>query len=241
MVSEAPLYRLLMSIKPDGLTENAWLKRADVSRNFFQAVKAGSRPRSDTLEKVVMAAGYTPAQFYDLEGGKKRPPKDDGSAKSGLPFQRRDEPQDVPVMGTAQASDMEIETDGKVRFIERMDLNMSEPVEYVRRTGGLANMPRVYAIKVVGDSMSDRYEDGDPAYVDPSQRPSNGDYVVVQLVKHDEDGEGHLHIALLKQLVRKTTTYVELYQKKPESTFTIPLKEVHAIHRVVPWKDIVFF
>jgi SOS-response transcriptional repressor LexA len=241
MANEARLYELLMSIKPEGLTENAWVSRAQVSRNFFQAVKNGSRPRSDTLEKVIIAAGLTPAQFYDLEGGKKAPPQDDGSPKRGLPFQRRDEPLDLPLMGTVQGSDMEVEADGKVTFVERMDLDMADTVEYLRRPSSLANRREVYAITVIGNSMADRFEDGDPAYVDPARQARNGDYVVVQLVRHDSDGDGRLHIALLKKLVRKTSTYIELYQKNPECTFTIPLKEVHAIHRVVPWREIVFF
>lgn len=241
MPGDMSLYDLLLSIKPENLTENAWIKRADVSRNFFQAVKKGSRPRSDTLEKIIVAAGLTPAQFYDLEGGRKTAPKDDGTPKMGLPFQRRDEPLDLPLMGTVQGSDMEVEADGKIAFVERMDLDMSHTVEYLRRPSSLANRKEVYAITVIGNSMADRFEDGDPAYVDPARQPRNGDYVVVQLVRQEDDGEGRLHIALLKKLVRKTSTYVELYQKNPECTFTIPLNEVHAIHRVVPWREIVFF
>ena len=241
MPAHAPLYDLLLSIKPEGLTENAWISRAQVSRNFFQAVKKGSRPRSDILEKIIIAAGLTPAQFYDLEGGKKAPPKDDGSPKRGLPFQRRDEPLDIPLMGTAQGSDMEVESDGTVTFVERMDLDMANTVEYLRRPTSLANRRDVYAITVIGDSMADRFEDGDPAYVDPSRQANNGDYVVIQLVQRDNEGDGRLHIALLKKLVRRTSTYVELYQKHPECTFTIPLSDIHAIHRVVPWREIVFF
>lgn len=240
-MSELPgLYRHLLSIKPDDLSENAWASRAGVSRNFFQAVKNGSRPRSDMLEKVVIAAGYTPAQFYDLEGGKAATPRDDGTDKAGLPFQRRGEPQDIPLMGTAQASDLEIEEDGTIRFVERMDLDMSEVVDHLRRPAGLANRKQVYALTVIGNSMTDRYEDGDPVYVDPAQAPRNGDYVVVQLVKQDGEGQS-LYIALLKQMVRKTSTYLELCQKNPAVQFSIPLSEIHAVHRVVPWKEIVFF
>lgn len=236
-----PLYNLLLSIQPEGLSENAWASRAQVSRNFFQAVKGGSRPRSDTLEKVIVAAGLTPAQFYDLEGGKKAAPKDDGSPKIGLPFQRRDEPMDIPLMGTAQGSDMEINEDGSISFVERMDLDMANVVEMLRRPASLAGRKDVYAITVIGNSMADRYEDGDPAYVDPRRQARPGEYVVVQLIQRDSDGEGRLHIALLKQLVRKTSTYVELCQKNPEIAFTIPMNEVYAIHRVIPWREIVFF
>lgn len=242
MVDETPrLYALLMSIKPDGLTENAWLSRAAVNRNFFQGVKNGKRPRSDLLEKVIIAAGLTPAQFYDLEGGRAAPPADDGTPKAGLPFQRRDEPKDVPLVGTAQGSDFEVEEDGKITFIERMDLDFENVVDYVRRPSSLAGRLDVYAITVIGDSMADKYEDGDPAYVDPRRQPRPGDFVVVQLISRDSEGEGRVTAALLKQLVRKTSKIVELKQSNPAVNFTISSSEIAHIHRVIPWREIVFF
>lgn len=242
MTEDLPqLYRSLLSIKPEGLTENAWASRAGVSRNFFQSVKNGKRPRSDTLEKVVAAVGFTPAQFYDLEGVKATAPIDDGSPKSGLPFQRRDEPQDIPLVGTAQGSDFEVEEDGRITFVERMDLDFENVVDYVRRPSSLANRKDVYAITVCGDSMADKYEDGDPAYIDPRRQPRPGDFVVLQLVKRDDDGEGRISSALLKKLVRKTSKEIELRQYNPEVNFTIPASEVAHIHRVIPWREIVFF
>lgn len=242
MPEDAPrLYNLLMSIKPDGLTENAWLSRADVNRNFFQNVKQGKRPRSDLLEKVIIAANLTPAQFYDLEGGRAAPPPDDGAPKAGLPFQRRDEPRDIPLVGTAQGSDFEVENDGKITFVERMDLDFENVVDYVRRPSSLAGRLDVYAITVIGDSMADKYEDGDPAYVDPRRQPRPGEFVVVQLIKRDADGEGRIATALLKRLVKKTSNYIELEQRNPPVTFTIPISEVAHVHRVIPWREIVFF
>lgn len=242
MQEDAPrLYTLLMSIKPDGLTENAWLSRADVNRNFFQSVKKGKKPRSDILEKVIIAAGLTPAQFYDLEGARASTPKDDGAAKAGLPFQRRDEPRDIPLVGTAQGSDFEVEEDGKITFVERMDLDFENVVDYVRRPSSLAGRLDVYAITVIGDSMADKYEDGDPAYVDPRRQPRPGEFVVVQLIRRDDEGEGRIATALLKKLVRKTSKLIELEQNNPPVTFTIPATDVAHIHRVIPWREIVFF
>lgn len=237
----SPLYRLLMSIKPEGLTENAWTKRAQVSRNFFQSVKRGAKPLAENLEKIVEAIGYTPAQFYDLQGGRASPPKDDGSRKRGLPFQRRDEPHDVPLLGTAQGSDFEVSEDGKVTFIEKMDLDMENVIDHVRRPASLANRRDVYAITVVGDSMADRYQDGDPAYVDPKRQPRSGDYVVVQLIRRDANGEGRVSSALLKRLVRRTSTHTELCQTNPQAQFTIPNTDIAHTHRVIPWSEIVFF
>ncbi len=237
----SPLYRLLMSIKSDNLTVTAWVKRANVNRNFFQSVKKGAKPLAENLEKVVQAIGYTPAQFYDLQGGQVTKPIDDGSPKRGLPFQRRDEPYDVPLVGTAQGSDFEVTEEGKVTFIERMDLDMENVIDHVRRPASLANRGDVYAITVVGDSMADRYRDGDPAYVDPKRQPRAGDYVVVQLLRRDESGEGRIKSALLKQFIRRTSSYTELCQANPPAQFAVPNDEIAHTHRVIPWSEIVFF
>jgi hypothetical protein len=242
MADEGPeLYRNLMSIRPDGLSDNAWLGRAGVHRNFIQSIKNGKRPRTDLLEKMIVAAGWTPAQFFDLLGGQKAPLPDDGTPKAGLPFQRRNEPHDVPLLGTAQGSDFEVEEGGKIKFIERMDLDFENVVDTVRRPAALAGRTEVYAITVVGNSMADKFEDGDPAYVDPKRQARPGDYVVVQLVRRDADGEGRIVTALLKQLVKRTSAVVELRQRNPEVVFTIPASEVAHVHRVIPWREIVFF
>lgn len=239
MENDAKLYRLLMSIKPDNLTENAWLRRADVSRNIFQSIRKGARPRTDTLEKLVTAVGYSPAQFYELEG--RAPDAEPTPAPSELPFRRRDERADIPLVGTAQGSDFEVDEDGKITFVEKMDLDFENVVDHVRRPASLANRKDVYAITVVGSSMAEKYEDGDPAYVDPHRQPKAGDYVVVQLIKRDGDGEGRVSSALLKRLVKKTSQMVELEQNNPKCRFTVSRSEVAHIHRVIPWAEIVFF
>lgn len=232
-------YDLLMSIKPEGLSVNAWASRAKVNRSFFHDLKKGSNPGTETLKKVLGAIDVTLAQFYDLEGAVRAAPLT-GIKPDTLPFQGAEEPLDVPLLGTAQGSDIKVGESGSVQFVERMDLNQHHIVDYVRRPAALLKRRDVYAITIVGESCAPRYEDGDPAYVDPKRQPRPGDFVVVQLKQMDGDEE-QLHIALVKQLVRRTSTYVELKQCNPEIQFTIPTAEIHAIHRIIPWKEIVFF
>lgn len=240
--SRPTIYDILMSIKPEDLTENAWLKRADVSRNFFQSVKGGTRPRADTLEKVVKAIDYTPAQFFDLlEGRTARAPIEKDAPKQGLPFHRRDEKADIPLVGSAQGADFEVSTDGTMTFIEMIDLDFNNVIDNLRRPTSLAGKRDVYAITVVGNSMADRYVDGDPAYVDPRRQARPGDYVIVQILRRDGFGDGHVQSVLLKQLVRTTSQFYELRQTNPEVTFTIARNEVAHLHRVIPWREIVFF
>lgn len=242
MSDERPnYYDVLMSIKPDDLTPNAWLSRAGVNRSWWGDLKAGSVPKVPTLEKVLAAIGFSLAQFEDLKQSVGLREQLTGTPAPQLPFRGLNEPMDLPHYGTAQGSDLEVAEDGTVHFVERMDLDMGNVVEYLRRPPALAGRDDVYAISVIGNSVAPRYEDGDPAYVEARRQPQRGDYVVVQLMRREQDDEGRLHIALLKQLVRKTSTYVELAQSNPPVHFTIPMSEVHAIHRVKPWKEIVFF
>jgi phage repressor protein C with HTH and peptisase S24 domain len=233
-----PLYDALVALKPEGWSLHKWMQEAGVSRQFFGDLKKkGSDPKGGTLEKVLGAIGYTPAQFYDESPI--QPPRGRGNV---LPFRAAGEHRDVPLVGTAQASEMEIDGDGEVRFVERMSLDLDNQVDYLRRPPSLATKRDVYAITVAGDSASPKYDDGEPAYVDPKRPPRSGDWVVVQLVKEEPEAEERrLHIALLKQFVRRTDSYVELHQLNPDVRFQVPNRQVHAIHRVIPWSEIVFF
>jgi SOS-response transcriptional repressor LexA len=233
------LYDLLLAIKPDDLTPNSWASRAGVSRSWFTDVRNGANPRTDTLEKVLGAIGMTPAQFHDLQADTGVRASIQGPSKA-LPFRGRSEPMDLPLMGTAQASDLEVKDDGTTVFVERMDLDMDNVVEMLRRPPTLAGRDDVYAISTLGTSMMPKFEDGDPAYVESRRQPRQGDYVVVQLAR-PEGQEGRVYLVLLKRLVRRTSDFIELEQLNPPLRFTVPLKDVHAIHRVKPWREIVFF
>lgn len=116
------LYDVLMSIKPEGLSVNAWASRAQVSRSFFADLKRrGVQPRTDTIARVVAAAGYTMAQFHNLLAQESLPAPPPAKNCNVLPFRSRGEPLDVPLLGTAQGSDLQVQSDGQVIFVERMD------------------------------------------------------------------------------------------------------------------------
>jgi len=226
-MGEMSLYDLLMSIKPAELTPNAWMKRAEVNRSWLGDVRRGVTPKSDTLAKMVEAAGLTMAQFYELQEGIT------SNVANNLIKPLRSSPtklpQDLPLLGTVQGSDMSVGG----ALVERMEI-AEGPIDLLERPDTLLGRNDVYALTIVGHSVSPKYEDGDPVYVDPKRQPSAGDYVVVQM-----KGDGKV-VALLKELVRRTSDYVELRQLQPEVTFRIPLSDIRAVHRVIPWREIVF-
>lgn len=226
-----PLYRLLKSIQPPALaSEAAWARKAKVSSSFFQDVKKGARPRSDNLEKVIEAAGISPAQFYALEA----PVRSEvtGSGLAGTSDVRRafygeDPLPSMPLLGTAVgAESSDIEED-----VELTELHLGEVLDYLARPASLASDKDAYALTIVGDSMFPRFEPGERAAVSPRATIVIGDDVIVQL-RGIDDSDERIKMVLIKRLVRRTAAYVELRQFNPDKTFRVEARRVAAMHKV---------
>jgi phage repressor protein C with HTH and peptisase S24 domain len=133
-------------------------------------------------------------------------------------------PSDVPVHGTAVGG-----SGGDFRF-------NGQVVDYVRRPPGITHMRNVYALWVVGDSMSPWNKDGDLVYVSPARPAAPGDYVVVQM---NDLADGEPGLAMVKQLVGRTPTQLKLGQFNPEKEFTVALAKVKAVHRVLTLRELL--
>lgn len=235
------LYRQLMAVKPAGMSANKWLVTAGVNRTFFNDLEKRGRARSDIIEKLLEVAGISPAQFYAMDA----PPSNaealrDEVQSSQLPFRAEDEFRDVPVIGAALGHDLVFGEDGQQVFAEVTDLYLDEVQDYARRPAALKNRREVYVLTVVGSSMSHRYDPGDPVYVDPKQTARIGDDVVVYLRRAEGDGE-RVHSVLIKRLVKRTSTFVELQQLNPDAHFTINARDIAMVHRVIPYREMVLF
>jgi hypothetical protein len=189
--------------------------------------------RHDSLTKILDAAGVSLADF---EGGQARvhtEVRGTGMSPSEVrdAWARRDA-RPIPLLGTAFGTDLD-----EIEGIETIELMLSEVLDYVARPASLANDDDAYAVTVIGDSQAPRFEPGEIAYVSPKASVSIGDDVLVQLRSADDADEGsqlagRISIVLLKRLVRRTGTFIELRQFNPDKTFTIPLARVRRIHRV---------
>ncbi len=130
---------------------------------------------------------------------------------------------DFPVYGAAEA--------GEGDFFEMQDV-----VDYRGRPSTLAKSTGAYALYVIGDSMKERYEDGELIYVHPGRPVTIGCDVVVQISNGDEVVK-----AMVKRLVRKTSQEIELrsinldYDQK----IIIQMKDIKAIHRVLRTEELV--
>lgn len=147
-------------------------------------------------------------------------------------------PRDVPIFGTALGAPLEFSG----LAIEQTMLNSGDVIGYLKRPAVLNGHLSAYGLYVQGSSMAPRFEDGDTIFVTDSRKsqPARiGDDVVVYLRDGDQDDGESASAALVKRLVRRTATYIELEQFTPATTFRIDADRVLRIDRVIPWGELL--
>lgn len=141
-----------------------------------------------------------------------------------------DLPRDVPVYGTALGTFVDGE-EGEV--IEQTLVHQADAIDFFMRPPGYAMKKGLYGVFIAGSSQSPRFEEGEIAFVDPNRPPMVGDDVVVYLVDDDGNGGDKLVAVLIKRLLRRTASHVELRQFNPPLEFRVPAQRISAIHRVL--------
>ena len=106
------------------------------------------------------------------------------------------------------------------------------PFEYVDRPSIVADVDEAYLIVITGDSMGERYRPGERAIVNPRKPPLPGADCIFRA--EYADGEWK---ALIKELVRTTTTHWIVRQHNPEKELRLSRKEWQVCHRVVGRAD----
>lgn len=86
-----------------------------------------------------------------------------------------------------------------------------------------------YAVRIVGDSMEPRYEDGETVFVNPNQRPIKNDYVIAQ-IRVEESGPP---LAYVKRLVRWNSERLVLWQLNPEKELIFDGSQVVSVHYIL--------
>ena len=124
----------------------------------------------------------------------------------------------IPVMGIAEGG-----SNGS-------SLWNGEVVDRVERPPSLAGAPNGYATYVTGTSMEPRYHPGELIYVHPGKPVTAGSYVLVQLAPKEE---GAPPPALIKRLVKRTTSKIVLEQFNPPKAFDFAMKDVLTVHKIV--------
>jgi len=222
------LYEALMALKPAELVETEWAINAGLNRAFFTNLKAkDTSPRSDNLAKLLAYIGKSQADL-GMPASTAAPFRMEGASAARMRA-------DVPVYGTALGSDQIF--DGE--HIEQTMLYSDEVIGHLKRPVLLDGRADIYGVYVQGSSMAPRFRDGETAFVEGKRPASVGDDVVVYLVSPDREGEDQFHAVLIKTLVRKSASYIELEQYNPPITFKVDRKAVRQIDRVIPWSELV--
>lgn len=93
----------------------------------------------------------------------------------------------------------------------------------------LENVDDAYAIRISGESMSPKFEDGETALINPKDIPRRGDYVVAQ-IQYEDNG---LPLAYVKRLVSHTTVELILEQLNPPKRLpAFKSENVVSVHRI---------
>jgi hypothetical protein len=144
--------------------------------------------------------------------------------------------ENLPVYGTAFGATSR-QIDGEA--IEQTTLNTGDTLEYVKRPAILKGKRQAYGLHVQGSSMHPALPDGEMVVACRDMPLAVGDNVVVYMrnVEHD-DGETARSV-LVKELVRRSATYVELRQYDPRMDFRLPMDEVLRIDRILTRREML--
>lgn len=228
---ENATYRALMALKPDDITTNKWAKDAGLARNVFQNIRDHGNPKFETLTSLLKVIGKSLSDLEMQMGSVSSEvalaaPRSTEDVRSMF-FAGRDVPA-LKVYGTASGGEYE----NVDEMVETVELWYSQVIEYVARPAELEADKQAYALTIVGDSMLPRFKPRERVAVSPRAPVAIGDDVIVQLRGPDGDGGERIKLVLIKELVRRTASHVELRQFNPDMTFRVDARRVAAIHKV---------
>ncbi|HEX7873969.1 MAG TPA: S24 family peptidase, partial [Sphingobium sp.] len=147
--------------------------------------------------------------------------------------------QDLPIYGTALGADRIVDD----HAVEQTYLNTGDVIGYAKRPTILDGRADAYGIYVQGSSMSPAHEDGALILVETKRPPRVGDDIVIYLRSTGEedmdDSHGRARCVMVKRLVRRSASYIELEQFSPRMTFRIETTEIVKFHRVMTLSDLI--
>ncbi len=192
----------------------------DTIRNVLR--ERSVKPRADSLAKLAQALDCSVDWLIGGDAHPEPEPAPPGLWETADLPSRAAMPRDVPVLGTAA---------GSARGAFQLD---TAAIDYVRRPPAIGASRDIYALYVVGSSMSPRFEEGELIYVSERRPARIGDYVVVQTVS-PEDGTVE---AWCKRLLRRTDDTLVLEQLNPLDEIHLPAGRVRAVHRILTLNEL---
>lgn len=226
-VDESPIYTDLMRFKPEHLSPNAWAVKAGVSRTVWSDMRRHGNPSRRTLEKLLVAAGSSLAEFEALRIAGE--PRRDTLVAAGIADARaaswtpaRLPP--LPLIATSLGGEWGAAGGG----IQLVELRPDTFVDRLPRPSSLATDPHAYAVTIVGDSMWPRFRPGRRIAVSPGSPVAIGDDILLRL----QAERGGVRLGLIGEFVKRTNESVELRQFNPDANFSVATGEIEALHRI---------
>lgn len=203
------------------------------SEYVIRDLERGTMPGTDKLSRIAAVLCTTMDELAGDKAAEDFPVSDARIAEVPLPFRSGAVDADLPVLGTALAHLLHFGDDGI--YVEQMTVDHGDPIRYIQRPPRLGGAGKAYAVYIEGDSMYPRFKQGELAVVDPVKKAQIGDDVIVQLVgDHDEDGNGRVVCVMVKELVRRSGSFIELRQFNPDVVFRVDADKVASIHPIMP-------
>lgn len=236
--AKPPVYRALLALKPEDLKVGTWAQQAGLARNYFNGLAQHGNPKSEQIDRLLSAISTSRARYEEALAAATNSDHTVLSEVRGLgltgarevrkEFFGEDPLAPLKLLGSAMGGEY-----GEIdEHIELTELHLSEVLDYLPRPASLARDPDAYALAINGDSMVPRFKPSERVTVSPRAAISIGDDVIVQLRSTDSDDE-RIKMVLIKELVRRSASHVELLQHNPPVTFRVPIGRVAAMHRVM--------
>lgn len=147
--------------------------------------------------------------------------------------------ENLPIFGTALGAAQVVEGEA----IEQTMLNSGEIIGYAKRPTMLDGRADAYGLYVQGSSMYPAYAEGAFLVAEGKKPPRVGDDVVVYLRARDEEdhdvGEDRVRLVMVKRLVRRSHSFLELEQFTPPLKFRIDATDVLRIDRILTMSELL--
>jgi phage repressor protein C with HTH and peptisase S24 domain len=227
----SPAYQAFMQLKPEKLSLGSWAAQAGLARNYFTNLRDHGNPGDETVRKLLQVIDV-PRTEYEARLHPVRTEVSglglSTSAEVRREFFGEQEGSPLEVLGTAMGGEFgDLDAD-----IEMTELHLHEVIDRVARPASLANDQQAYALRIVGDSMFPRFKPGERVAVSPKKPVQIGNDVIVQLRGSDGNDGERIQMVLIKELVRRTSTFIELRQYNPDMVFRVEARRVAHIHVV---------
>ena len=214
------LFEELMRFLPDGMTANAWAVKAGVSRTIWSDLRRHGNPSRRTLSKLLDAVGSSLAEFEALRVGDAATTGEiqHGLAEASRGWRHAQMPP-IPLLATSLAGEWGAAGSG----VDLHTIDRSALVGTIDRPASLRADHEAYAVTIFGKSMWPRFRTGRRLLVSPASPVTAGDDVLVQLVRGT---------VLIKELVGRSSGFIELRQFSPDVTFRAAASDVASVHKI---------